>query len=130
MSYHTAVLDYTSAKIEINYINETYIKLINEDKIVNTDDLSDFKNAYKGLEIRKERNNEYWRNEINELDEQIDLNLLCSQKSFPPHSLQCDLRLLCRHIWLPPHSLHLDLILLCSQISPPPHFLQRDFCLL
>jgi len=76
LSYHAAILDYTSAKIVVNYINETYIKLINEDKIVNTDDLSDFKDVYKSLEIRKAKNNEYWKHEINKLDEQIDLNLL------------------------------------------------------
>ncbi len=76
LSYHTAIMDYNSAKIVMNAINETYIELVNQDKTIDKNDLTNFNSVYNNLKIRKEINNDYWKKKINEIDEKIDLNIL------------------------------------------------------
>jgi amino acid adenylation domain-containing protein len=76
LSYHTAIMDYNSAKIVMNFINETYSKLLNQDKIISTNDLTNFNYVYNNLKTRKEKNDDYWKKKLNKIDEKIDLNVL------------------------------------------------------
>jgi amino acid adenylation domain-containing protein/non-ribosomal peptide synthase protein (TIGR01720 family) len=76
LSYHTAIMDFNSAKIVMNFINETYIELVNQDKKINKNDSTNFNSVYNNLKIRKEINNDYWKKKLNEIDEKIDLNIL------------------------------------------------------
>lgn len=80
LSYHTAIMDYNSAKKVINFINEAYLKLINEKKsMIINNDLDEFIKGYKILNERKESNNKYWENKINKIDQKIELNVLNSK---------------------------------------------------
>jgi amino acid adenylation domain-containing protein/non-ribosomal peptide synthase protein (TIGR01720 family) len=82
LSYHSAIMDYNSAKLLMNFINKAYNRLINENKLMLTNDLKDYNNAFKNSNDKKYLNNKYWDEKLKRIDEKIDLNVLKLNNKF------------------------------------------------
>jgi amino acid adenylation domain-containing protein/non-ribosomal peptide synthase protein (TIGR01720 family) len=81
-SFHHTLLDGWSCNIILNFVNDIYLKLINNEKIniflQKDDDFNNFKNY---LRISKNKNYDYWNEKLKEIREKTDLKVFRHNQS-------------------------------------------------
>ncbi len=79
-SFHHTLLDGWSTPIILNFVNDIYIKLINNENIfLNNDD--DFDNFQNYLQSTKNKNYDYWNKKLHEIEDKNDLKVLKNNQS-------------------------------------------------
>jgi hypothetical protein len=81
-SHHHSILDGWSIDILLNFVNETYLNLINNQ--INDEQQYndiDFKNVQNYLQSSLNSDYEYWNNKIENVEEKNDLKILLSNKN-------------------------------------------------
>ncbi len=72
LSYHKAAIDYKSAILVIEIINEAYEKLISGQKPVIENDLIYFKNIYDYIYENVQKFNKYWIEQLSKINDKTD----------------------------------------------------------
>ncbi len=78
ISFHHSIIDGWSFSIILNFANETYLKISkkNQNHSFNENKVTDFNNVQSYLQSPLNKNYNYWKEKLKEIEEKIDLKIL------------------------------------------------------